>query len=183
MRHAFACGDSLDKPHDPQLCIAGGLIRRLPDHDCVYHIGAPGTAKAGQPVPYPEYNTDALAPGAGSLKLKMYQASAVFNTAQVFRLSRRQLVEYLSSRNDFECSHLCRYPVPIVYTTPDGVVRTTYIFVENKACFALNHLICEPAEINRSRIKCPGGDVCREVYQHFPPCIRVSMPAVDAVVV
>jgi hypothetical protein len=132
-------------------------------------------------MPYPEYNTDALAPGKGSLKFKLYQAAAVFNTSQVFELSREQLVEYLSSRGDFECSHLCRYPVDMHYTTPDGVHHTVTIFVENKACFALNHLICEPSELNRSRIKCPGGEVCRTVFKHFPPCIQVNMPAVEGV--
>lgn len=105
----------------------------------------------------------------------------MFNTAQVFGLSREQLVEYLSSRDDFECSHVCRYPVQLVYTTPDGEQRTVITFAENKACFALNHLIVEPAAINRSRIKCPGGEVCQTVYKHFPPCIQVDMPNAQSI--
>lgn len=157
--------------------LAGNLVKGLPDAHCVYTIGGPNHRLAGQPIPYPEYNTDALAPGKGSLKFKLYQAAAVFNTAQLYGLSRSQLVEYLSSRDDFECSHVCRYPVPILYTTPDGIRREAVTFVENRACFALNHLICEPAELNRARIKCPGGEVCT----HYPSCIRVNMPGVQAV--
>lgn len=159
------------------LCVAGHLVRVLPDSHCVYTIGGPGHRLADQPIPYPEFNTDALAKGKGSLKFKLYQAAAVFNTAQQYNLTREQLVEHLASRDDFECSHLCRYAQPIRFTTPDGVERSAYTITENRACFALNHLICEPAQLNRARIKCPGGDIC----SHYPPCIMVNMPGLAAI--
>ena len=153
------------------------MLRRLKPADCIYTVNGANTKTPGELNPYPQFNSNCLTPATPghpsiSVKYKLYQVAAVSNTARLYNLNRQALEQYVTSHPNLECSHLCRYPVRIHQILPGGLVNTVTTYEENKACFALNHLVLEPPEVNRSRIRCPGGEGCT----HSPKCILVPTP-------
>lgn len=124
-------------------------------------------AKAvGEQFKYAEFNSNAI-PRLGSRRYRLYQVAAVYNMKVLYPdLSVAQWLEWLQAFDQPEASHMCRILKTITYKLPDGQQHTVTITEEVKGCFCKDHMCVEPGAVNRSRIKCIGGDSC----QHSPKC-------------
>jgi len=126
------------------------------------------TYKIGDPIDYAEFNSNVIR-RLGSRRYRLYQVAAVYNLKlQYPGLSTATYVAY-SRDNKLEASHVCKVAKRLTYKTVDGIERSVTMFEENKACFFHGHLMMEPDFINRSRIKCDGGESC----DHIPKCMVV----------
>jgi hypothetical protein len=119
---------------------------------------------------YAEFNSNII-PSLGTRRYRLYQVAAVHNLKVLFPDLTKEQYKAYSQKYHLEASHLCKIRKDISYETVDGTQRSVIMYEENKACFFQGHLILEPDYINRSRIKCGGGDECG----HFPKCIVVAV--------
>jgi hypothetical protein len=126
--------------------------------------------KKGDFIDYAEFNSDCIK-RLGTRRYRLYQVAGVLNLKQRYPLkSTAEWVDYLSKHPKLEASHLCRRKKEVLQDMSDGSERTVTITEEVKACFNPSHVTMEDGDINRTRIKCTGGDAC----DHEPKCKLVE---------
>ena len=140
-----------------------GQLRTGPDN-CCYTV-----TKNDETILYAEFNSDIVS-HLGTRRYRLYQVAAVANTKRLYpTLGAKELKEWVTMHRA-EASHLCRKVTVTSQYLPDGTTYQLDLVEEVKGCFNIDHLIMESAVVNRSRIRCRGGDNC----QHKPKCILVN---------